>query len=83
MVDIDTGFNCKWFLLEDPNMKALGNVRTDDLLSMFNKMLSYRKECFNRNVEKIAKYEKTSYTFGGCGSNPCAIIKLYKSIDED
>ena len=73
-----TGLNCKWFLLSEPDVKLFGNIKTQNLNSLFNEASAYRKKCFSENTEHINKCEGTSYVFGGCGGNPKGIIELTK-----
>jgi len=76
VVDLETGLNCKWFLLGEPAVRILGNVRTDELASMFQAVKEYRKKCFDRNSNGVRECESVNYVFGGCGGNPRKIIQL-------
>lgn len=76
VVDKDTGLNCKWFLLKNPCTIMLGNVHDDSVFSLFEKVNSYRKDCFKNNLNLIQLSCNVSYTFGGCGGNPKDIIEL-------
>jgi MoaA/NifB/PqqE/SkfB family radical SAM enzyme len=80
VVDEGTGLNCKWFLLKDPKTKILGNVNDTSLTMLFQKMKGYRRKCFTNNIQHIMQCESTSYVFGGCGGNPCSIIKIAKEV---
>lgn len=75
VVDNDTGLNCKWFLLGEPNKKELGNIRKDDLAKMFKEAREYRKSCFKMKGDEINSCSK-DFVFGGCGGNPRTIIRL-------
>lgn len=76
VVDRDTGLNCKWFLLRDPCTIELGNIKKENILSLFDKVCSYRKKCFEKNLDMIKTSCNLSYVFGGCGGNPKDIISL-------
>jgi MoaA/NifB/PqqE/SkfB family radical SAM enzyme len=76
IVDSETGLNCKWFLLKEPAVKILGNIRTDNLTTMFRAVRDYRKKCFYGNGEEVHQCELVEYVFGGCGGRPCKIIQL-------
>lgn len=76
VVDKDTGVNCKWFLLKNPCTKILGNICTDDIFYLFDKVNLYRKKSFKHNLDLIMSSCNVSYTFGGCGGNPKDIIEM-------
>lgn len=76
VVDYQTGLNCKWFLLGEPMIKILGNIRKDSLAGMFNSAREYRKKCFEKNGNGVRECESTEYVFGGCGGSPRKIIQL-------
>jgi len=76
IVDKKTGLNCKWFLLKDPEMISLGNIKQFKLQSLFERVMLYRTKCFNDNKEYINEIRKIDYEFGGCGGSPKKIIKL-------
>lgn len=76
IVDKNTGLNCKWFLLRDPHTIRLGNINNESIVSLFNKVNAYRKECFQNKDNEIKMLGDVSYVFGGCGGNPKDIIKL-------
>ncbi|MCI8291558.1 MAG: radical SAM protein [Clostridia bacterium] len=76
VVDRNTGLNCKWFLLKDPETIKLGNINNESILELFDKVNKYRNNCFKNNYDIIKKSCDVSYVFGGCGGNPRDIIKL-------
>lgn len=76
IVDSETGLNCKWFLLKDPQSVKLGSINTENVFKLFNKANTYRKNCFSSNVDRIKLSCAVSYAFGGCGGNPKDIIEL-------
>jgi MoaA/NifB/PqqE/SkfB family radical SAM enzyme len=76
VVDLETGLNCKWFLLQEPMIKILGNVRRDNLATLFKEVRAYRKRCFDMNGNGVRHCESIEYVFGGCGGNPRKIIQL-------
>ena len=76
IVDRDTGLNCKWFLLKDPLTTQLGNIYSNSILDLFDKVNTYRKLCFETKLELIKQTCDISYVFGGCGGNPKEIIEL-------
>ncbi len=76
VVDLETGLNCKWFLLGEPMVKILGNVRGDDLGTMLKAARRYREKCFEMNGNGVRHCESVEYVFGGCGGSPRKIIQL-------
>lgn len=76
IVDEDTGLNCKWFLLKDPRTVKIGNIRTENIDNLFEKVNAYRKDCFINKIDMIKTSCDVSYVFGGCGGNPKDIISL-------
>lgn len=78
IVDVDTGLNCKWFLLRDPKTVVIGNIQRDSIFDLFDKVNVYRKKRFKANYELISTSCSVSYIFGGCGGNPKDIIRLVK-----
>lgn len=83
VVDSDTGLNCKWFLLKEPKVKLIGNVRKESLTALFSKVNTYRKKCFESKKEKVDNAGATEYVFGGCGGSPKKIIKLARRLVAD
>lgn len=79
LVDFDTGLNCKWFLLGEPMVQIIGNVRSSSVEKLFKAARKYRQSCFKRGTNGIARSAATKYVFGGCGGNPCAVIRLAKA----
>jgi MoaA/NifB/PqqE/SkfB family radical SAM enzyme len=78
IVDSETGLNCKWFLLKDPMIKNIGNIRKDDLDTLFKSVRSYRKKCFAKKSNGVHSCESVEFVFGGCGGSPKKIIQLAK-----
>lgn len=76
VVDRDTGLNCKWFLLKDPQTIKLGNINTENVLELFHKVNAYREKCFDTKFDLIKSLGNVSYVFGGCGGNPKDIIEM-------
>ena len=76
VVDSETGLNCKWFLLQEPMVKILGNVRKADIGTLFKEVRAYRKRCFDMNGNGVRRCEAIEYIFGGCGGSPQKIIQL-------
>ena len=76
VVDSETGFNCKWFLLRDPVVRVLGNVRQHELAALFQSTKEYRKKCFDANGKAIKYCESVDYVFGGCGGSPKEIVRI-------
>lgn len=76
VVDKDTGLNCKWFLLKEPSVEVLGDVRTSNPAQLLSMVRAYRARCFRENKDGIASCESVDYVFGGCGGNPNKIIPL-------
>lgn len=76
VVDKDTGLNCKWFLLKEPQTVKIGNVANDNIVELHQKAEAYRKKCFSENFQLIRENSDVSYLFGGCGGNPKDIIEI-------
>lgn len=76
VVDSETGLNCKWFLLQEPMVKILGNVRKADVETLFKIAREYRRKCFHMNGNGVRRCESIEYVFGGCGGSPQKIIQL-------
>ncbi len=76
IVDKKTGLNCKWFLLTEPMTKEIGNIRKDDLVTMFEEVRDYRKKRFNMKNNGVSQCESIDYIFGGCGGNPRKIVEI-------
>ena len=76
VVDRDTGLNCKWFLLKDPQTIVIGNIRDSSIIDLFIKAQEYRKNMFTSRKDRILELGQVSYVFGGCGGNPKDIIRL-------
>lgn len=74
IVDKDTGLNCKWFMLREPDVTILGNYN-DDLRALFNKLKSYRENHFAKNKLSLINHSP-NMIFGGCGGNINDIINL-------
>lgn len=85
IVDRVTGLNCKWFLLTEPDIEVIGNIYDTSVSVLFEKAKNYRRDAFIKNKTLIETSFNVSYVFGGCGGNPCDIIKLAtenKTADE-
>ena len=80
VVDRKTGLNCKWFLLKEPDIANLGNIKDTDLSVLLKKVKDYRAECFIKNQEYIQELKSIRYEFGGCGGSPHEIVKLAEQI---
>jgi hypothetical protein len=76
VVDADTGLNCKWFLLREPKVKVIGNIRKTHVADLLKQVRDYRQHCFATNTRHISKAETVDYVFGGCGGNPSRILSL-------
>lgn len=76
VVDEDTGLNCKWFLLKEPRILKIGNIKQESITLLLENVNSYRKKCFETKSALIKASGNVSYTFGGCGGNPKDIIEL-------
>ena len=74
IVDKNSGLNCKWFMLEEPNVYEIGNYR-DDIKILFNNVKEYRKIHFDINAFATQK-QSDEYVFGGCGGNLNDIVEL-------
>lgn len=76
VVDEDTGLNCKWFLLKDPRIVKIGDLKHDSIFELHKKAMEYRRRAFLEKREVIMSSCNVSYVFGGCGGNPKDIIEL-------
>lgn len=74
IVDKDTGLNCKWFMLKEPNVIVLGNHK-EDIRELFSKLKKYRNEHFIPNKFNLLSQSK-EMIFGGCGGKVNDIINL-------
>lgn len=74
IVDRETGLNCKWFMLQEPEISVIGN-HNDDIDKLFDKMNRYRRDYF-LNLKDNVEYSK--FVFGGCGGNISDIFNLAK-----
>jgi MoaA/NifB/PqqE/SkfB family radical SAM enzyme len=77
IVDKETGLNCKWFLLQSPNIIVLGYA-SQSISELFKKVRKYRADCFTTNKTVIDKYVEPKHVFGGCGGNISEIFSLAK-----
>ncbi|GHV09578.1 hypothetical protein FACS1894162_0380 [Bacteroidia bacterium] len=80
VVDKKTGLNCKWFLLKEPDIVNLGNIKDNDLSVLLEKVKKYRAECFTTNKDHIQELKNIRYEFGGCGGSPHEVVKLAEKI---
>jgi MoaA/NifB/PqqE/SkfB family radical SAM enzyme len=78
IVDKKTGLNCKWFMLQEPDVEIIGDAKTENIYDLFLKVKAYRKKYFSENADIIEQQSTLSYIFGGCGGNPCDIIHTAK-----
>jgi MoaA/NifB/PqqE/SkfB family radical SAM enzyme len=76
VVDSETGLNCKWFLLQEPLVKVIGNVRKNELHMLLDDVRSYRRSRFSMNGNGVRSCESMEFAFGGCGGSPRRIIQL-------
>jgi MoaA/NifB/PqqE/SkfB family radical SAM enzyme len=76
VVDRETGLNCKWFLLREPETRILGNIRRNDLESLFQNTKEYRRKRFAKNHNGLKACESADFTFGGCGGSPKEIVRI-------
>lgn len=78
IVDSDTGLNCKWFLLQEPRVHVVGNLKNNNIYELYQGVLSYRKKVFDSSSIIKACDCDNSYVFGGCGGNPKDIAYIVK-----
>lgn len=79
VVDKDTGLNCKWFLLKEPQTIKLGDIYADSIFELFSKVNEYRKNSFITKSDLISQMCDVNYIFGGCGGNPKDIVRIAKA----
>lgn len=80
IVDKSTGLNCKWFTLSEPDVAVIGNIGQEPIDVLLDRANAYRTNAFRNNRAGIAALSGLSYELGGCGGNPCSIIKLAEDI---
>ena len=78
VVDRNTGLNCKWFLLIEPDTHIIGSIYDTPVSELFEQVKKYRVNAFIKNKEMIDSAFNVSYIFGGCGGNPRDIISLVR-----
>ena len=76
IVDRVTGFNCKWFLLTEPDVHVVGDIYSTSASDLFERVKMYRANALVQNNKQIDDSFNVSYVFGGCGGNPRDIIRL-------
>jgi len=78
VVDRETGLSCSWFMLREPELTAIGNIKEDTLLQMRKKTIDYRLSRLERTLE----IQKTvpDYPFGGCGGSPSLLLESYLAM---
>ena len=76
IVDRQSGLNCKWFLLNEPDTYYIGNVKKDLVAALLKKVNDYRKEQFIKNRELFNEYRQGKFVFGGCGGNISEVFEL-------
>ena len=78
IVDKVTGLNCKWFMMEEPDVISVGSAPGNTIEEMDLSARSYRRNCFAKNGKLIASLEDVEFQFGGCGGSPRDIIGVAK-----
>lgn len=78
IVDRKTGLSCKWFLLKDPDVISLGNIKETNVAELINMVRNYRQKCFATPGQ--LDHCNIDYEFGGCGGNPRDIIREAKEM---
>lgn len=80
VVHKDTGINCGWFYLMEPEMKVLGSIRNTSLSKLHVLVWQYRLTLLKRSslmkwINKLDRKRKL-ITFGGCGGKGIGSIYL-------
>ena len=78
VVDRDTGLSCMWFMLQEPSLISIGNVREDNLLTLRQRVIDYRIKHIKMTIEK--QKSVPNYPFGGCGGSPMLLLQSYLSM---
>lgn len=78
VVHRDTGLSCQWFLLTEPNMVEIGDVRRDSLVRLNEKLRDYRKMQFDASMVKADS--RIPNVFGGCGGKLEEILGKYVAL---
>lgn len=80
VVHEETGLSCAWFDLENPTVNILGNINDTDIVTLWNKVLKYRKDRLN-NLSKKWIEKPLEDIFGGCGG--ADLVKTYLQITSE
>lgn len=73
-----TGVSCPWFLLGEPDMVSVGNVRADRLDVLAQRVRDYRRAHPLTTVPEVDP--RVSNVFGGCGGKPEEILAVYAKM---
>ena len=78
VVHRNTGLSCHWFLLTEPNMVEIGDVRKDSLVELNNKLRDYREKHFDASLVNVDS--RIPNVFGGCGGKLEEIFEKYVTL---
>lgn len=82
VVDRQSGLNCKWFLLNEPDTYTVGNIKKESIEDLFKKVNNYRKEQFRINRNLFNEYRQGKFVFGGCGGNIREVFELAFQLND-
>jgi MoaA/NifB/PqqE/SkfB family radical SAM enzyme len=78
IVHKDTGLNCGWFLLQEPNYQKIGNIKELSLHSLNKLAKACRKTNANQTIALLENQDEK--VFGGCGGSAKKILEYLSSI---
>lgn len=81
IVDRQSGLNCKWFLLTEPDVYKIGNVNKTSVRELFANVNKYRKHQFKVNRSLFEQYIEGKFVFGGCGGNIQEVFELAMELN--
>jgi|GEM_PF-1759669 MoaA/NifB/PqqE/SkfB family radical SAM enzyme len=81
IVHRQTGLGCHWFLLSEPDMVEIGDIRIHTVEELNKNLRKFRREHFNQESLKIES--KVPNVFGGCGGKLEAILDKYVEIQNE
>jgi len=81
IVDRMTGLNCKWFMMQEPDVQDVGLVSASNLVDIVEQVRRYRMRAL-REPSVIGLLRSTTFEFGGCGGDPSAIAAVAGELFE-
>ena len=78
IVDEKTGLSCSWFWLEQPKMKAIGNINNMGYDEIVDRIFDYRDSRYQAVCDYVENMAE--HPFGGCGGDAKSLLKTYTGI---